>query len=269
MLNELVRPSDKEERIDILDHGYVRLVEHMGNDMSIVRSARVSYNAVPRDDGADEKLLRYLYKNRHTSPFEAVEFQFEVKCPMFIARQWHRHRTWAYNEVSARYTELPEEFYVPAPKLIGTQNKRNKQQRDVTGEGAEFGNVVSDIMERNGTDSFRDYKLMLEQGVPRELARSILPVSTYTRFFAKADLHNLLHFLRLRLHPHAQIEIQAYAQGLLDLITPIVPITAGIFLEGMAEEARNQKILAIVEDHLKDIDDDTGGYLLDALKSID
>jgi len=273
MLNKLVRPNGKENRIDILDHGYVRLVEHMGSDMSIVRSARVSYDAEPRNDGSDEKLLRYLYKNRHTSPFEAVEFQFEVKCPMFIGRQWHRHRTWAYNEVSARYTALPEEFYVPDESLIGSQNKRNKQQRDVgqMSEDGSFEYITCKIMQEHGEQAFEDYKGMIKEGVPRELARTILPVSTYTRFFAKADLHNLLHFLRLRLHPHAQIEIQAYAQGLLDLITPIVPLTANIFLEGMAEQQRNEKILAIVADHLNDdemSDDDAQGYLWDALRAV-
>lgn len=233
MLDRLVRDNPEQERIDILDHGYVRLVESMGNDMSIVRSARVSYDAKPRGGDKDEKLLRYLYKNRHTSPFEAVEFQFEIKCPMFIARQWHRHRTWAYNEVSARYTELPDEFYVPLPELIGVQNKNNKQQRDVdVQESFSLSDLANkELIEQTNEASFEAYKALLENGVPRELARSVLPVGTYTRFFAKVDLHNLMHFLRLRLHPHAQIEIQAYAQGLLNLIEPVVPTTVEIFKE--------------------------------------
>lgn len=258
--------SNENQRVDVLDHGYARLVESMGDDMSVVRSARVSYNAKPRKDGSDEKLLRYLYKNRHTSPFEAVEFQFEIKCPMFIARQWHRHRTWAYNEVSARYTALPEEFYVPEAALIDVQNKNNKQQRDIVPlEGAE---TYRQLMRTQNEEAFQTYKILLQEGVPRELARTVLPVSTYTHYFAKVDLHNLLHFLRLRLHPHAQLEIQVYAEALLELIRPIVPVTVSIFEEQLERDKTDREIISVVRAAMENVDDDTSGYLMDDLERI-
>ena len=233
MIEKLINYNKEESRFDVLDHGYVRLIDSMGDDLSVVRAARVSYDAKPRNDGSDEKLLRYLYKNRHTSPFEAVEFQFEVKCPMFIARQWMRHRTWSFSEVSARYTSLPEEFYVPMPELIGIQNKNNKQQRDIIPiDGAEF---YSEAIRVSNEYSFYEYRKMIDDGVPRELARSVLPMGTYTHFFAKTDLHNLMHFLRLRMHSHSQIEIQAYANSIFDLIEPIVPTIHSIFKESLNE----------------------------------
>lgn len=212
--------------IAVLDHGYVRLVDQMGNDMSIVRAARVSYNAEPRNDGSDEKLIHYLLRNRHTSPFESVSFTFEVKAPIFVLRQWHRHRTWSYNEVSARYAELPDECYVPAPEVIGAQSKDNKQVRDLGQPyDAMHAATSAELIRRATQQAHNVYKHLLNRGVPRELARSVLPVATYSRMFGTVDLHNLFHFLRLRLHPHAQYEIRIYAQALLDLIRPVVPIS--------------------------------------------
>lgn len=219
-----------DTKIDVLDHGYVRLVDHMGSDLSIARAARVSYDAAWRageDEGSDARLIRYLWKNRHTSPFEAVEFQFEVKAPIFVFRQWHRHRTWSFNELSARYRELPEEFYLPAPKLIGAQSSSSKQARDVDAvdreelfdRGIEV-NLVREHCER----AFELYRGLLRNGWPRELARSVLPVNTYSVMFAKIDLRNLLHFLDLRLHPHAQYEIRVYAEAIRDLARAIVPV---------------------------------------------
>jgi thymidylate synthase (FAD) len=199
----------------------------MGSDVDVVRSARVSYNAEPRTDGSDEKLIGYLYRNRHTSPFESVVFTFEVKCPLFVARQWHRHRTWSYNEVSARYTELPEEYYVPAIPDITTQSASNKQMR--TQERHPKAEMIRGLIKNTNERAFEAYKFLLEHGTPRELARSVLPVGTYTRFFATVDLHNLLHFLRLRLHEHAQYEIRVYAEAIRELITPIVPATMKCF----------------------------------------
>lgn len=222
--------------IHVLDHGYVRLVEHMGNDLSIVRNARVSYDAEWRtgeDAGKDEKLIRYLYSNRHTSPFESVTFTFEVKAPIFVVRQWHRHRTWSYNEVSARYTELPEEFYVPNPKLIGKQADKNKQMRDLdlTKQTPEFWEVeAANLIADTCANAFNTYKALLERGIPRELARGVLPVNTYTHMFCTVDLHNLFHFLRLRLHEHSQYEIRVYAEAMLELIKPIVPVAVEAFL---------------------------------------
>lgn len=225
------------ELIQVLDHGHVRLVEHMGSDLSIVRAARVSYNADWRtgeDAGKDEKLIAYLLKNKHTSPFESVVFTFEVKAPIFIFRQWHRHRTWSFSEVSARYTELDMGFYVPKPEHVGVQSKDNKQGRDLTMQdgvvrGLEGPELYAHWIKLSCESSFMQYKILLENGVPREIARSVLPVAAYSKMFATVDLHNLMHFLRLRLHSHAQYEIRQYAEALLALAGQICPVTIGEF----------------------------------------
>lgn len=219
--------------IKVLDHGFVRLVDSMGSDLSVVRAARVSYNAEPRFDGSDEKLIRYLYRNNHTSPFESVSFTFEIKCPIFVARQWHRHRTWSYNEVSARYTELPEEFYVPELEQITGQSTSNKQMRtdEIHPEAARFREQIAYF----NRASFAAYRDMLAKGAPRELARSVLPLGTYTRYFGTVDLHNLFHFLKLRIHSHAQYEIRVYAEAILQLIKPIVPVSVAAFEETLGE----------------------------------
>lgn len=221
-------------KIDLLDHGYVRLVDHMGSDLSVVRSARVSYDAEWRsgeDSGKDEKLINYLWKNKHTSPFESVTFTFEVKAPIFVVRQWHRHRTWSFNEVSARYTELPEEYYVPAGHEIGQQSKNNKQVRDIDT------NILKDwasIRIGNACSaSFKEYYKLLDDGVPREIARGVLPMNTYTHMFASVDLLNLLKFISLRDHDHAQFEIREYARAMLKLIEPTVPVCVKAFKDNV------------------------------------
>lgn len=211
--------------VKVLDYGHVRLVDSMGSDLSIVRSARVSYNAVWRtgeDEGKDAKLIQYLIKNRHSTPFESVTFTFDVKAPIFVFRQWHRHRTWAYNEMSARYTELPEEFYVPDAAQITTQSTSNKQMR--TDEAHPKAEDFRALMRLTNEEAFVTYRALLEDGCPRELARSVLPVATYSQMFGTVNLHNLFHFLGLRLHAHAQYEIRVYAQAMLDLIRPICPV---------------------------------------------
>lgn len=216
--------------IKVLDHGLVRLVDHMGSDLAIVRNARVSFDAEWRtgeDEGKDAKLIDYLLKNRHTSPFEAVSFTFEIKAPIFVFRQWHRHRTWSYNEVSARYAELPEEFYVPELEQITTPAANNKQSRTL--DQHPQASDVQQMIRNSCTKAFLDYKVMLEMGVPRELARSVLPVGTYSHMFACVDLHNLFHFLSLRMHAHAQYEIRVYAEAMLALIEPIVPVAVKSF----------------------------------------
>jgi thymidylate synthase (FAD) len=218
--------------MNVLDHGHVRLFESMGSDLSVVRNARVSYDAEWRtgeDAGKDEKLIRYLLKNRHTSPFEAVVFTFDIKCPMFIARQWHRHRTWSYNEVSARYSELPAEFYVPDLEQIGTQSQSHKQARDI--KENPYGEFAIEAIRGSAHAAFALYQELLAKSIPREIARSVLPLNTYTHFFGTVDLHNLFHFLELRLHPHAQWEIRQYAAAMLELITPVVPICVAAFKE--------------------------------------
>jgi thymidylate synthase (FAD) len=211
----------------VLDHGMVRLVDHMGDDQMIVRAARVSYNAAPRNDGSDEKLIAYLMENKHTSPFEHVIFCFEAKAPIFNFRQWHRHRTWKYNEQSGRYSELEECFYVPALDQITTQSTHNKQMR--TDEVNENAAEIQDEIRCACLESFRSYRKLLSLGCPRELARGVLPLNTYSKHFATVDLHNLFGFLRLRLHEHAQFEIRVYAEAMLDLIRPYVPAAVAAF----------------------------------------
>jgi thymidylate synthase (FAD) len=231
-INDLVKNClhDKpDNKIDVLNGGFVRLVDYMGSDLSIVRSARVSYDADWRegDEKKDEKLIAYLMKNRHTSPFESVQFTFEVKAPIFVFRQWHRHRTWAYNEISARYTELDEGYYVPELDQITTQSTSNKQMR--TTEQHPSAANLQRIIESQCNASFEQYRGLIRQGCPRELARSVLPVAAYSRMFASVNLHNLFHFLRLRLHEHSQYEIRVYAEGILQLIEPIVPVAVKEF----------------------------------------
>jgi thymidylate synthase (FAD) len=230
-------------KIDVLDHGFVRLVDHMGSDLSVVRAARVSYDAAWRtgnDSGSDQRLIRYLWKHKHTTPFEAVQFTFEVKAPIFVLRQWHRHRTWSYNELSARYRELPEEYYVP--QNIGVQSKDNKQGRapDERPEGQN--EIIRSTIKHACEQSFVYYAALLRQGVPRELARSVLPVATYSHMFASVNLLNLFKFLTLRCDPHAQFEIREYANAMLNLIQPIVPVSADAWmLEFMFGKEGNSK----------------------------
>ena len=220
------------EKIDVLDHGFVRLVDSMGSDLSVVRAARVSYDAAWRageDEGSDARLIRYLWKNRHTSPFEAVEFQFEIKAPIFVFRQWHRHRTWSFNELSARYRELPEEFYVPGAAVVGEQSTTNKQGRQAT---AQQRDLQVGFLRQACSDAFETYRTLLAAGWPRELARSVLPVATYSHMFAKVDLRNLLGFFDLRLDPHAQFEIRVYADAMRDLARTIAPVCVSAWEAG-------------------------------------
>lgn len=213
-----------QKKVDVLDHGFVRLVDSMGSDLSVVRAARVSYDAAWRageDQNGDAKLINYLWKHKHTTPFEAVSFTFEVKAPIFVFRQWHRHRTWSYNELSARYRELTAEFYVPKPEHIGVQSKSNKQGRDVT---VERDMLVPSMIDHSCRAAFEAYQSLLTQDVPRELARSVLPVATYSHMFASVNLLNLLKFLTLRCDAHAQYEIRVYADAMRELVRPIVPV---------------------------------------------
>lgn len=219
-------------RVDVLDHGFVRLVSYMQpaspqtgwtGDLEVVRNARVSHDADWRtgeDSGKDAGLLKYLYNNHHTSPFEAMVFTFEVQCPFFVARQWMRHRTWSYNEVSARYSELPAVYYVPKAEDIKHQSAKNKQG------GADAmlnAGTLQQMFVNAEDDAAALYRTLLETGMARETARGILPMNWYTRFFATVDLHNLLHFMRLRSHEHAQMEIRVYSDAIKELVRPIVP----------------------------------------------
>lgn len=220
-----------DNKIDLLDHGFVRLVDHMGSDLSVARAARVSYDAAWRageNEKSDEKLIQYLWKNHHATPFESVTFTFEVKAPIFIFRQWHRHRTQSYNELSLRYKEVPsDEFYLPRPEDIGVQSASSKQARDLvemtdaqkTARLAEI--VVTDSILR---EVFAHYHYLIGQGWPRELARMVLPVNTYSHMFTTMNLRNLLAFLTLRCDSHAQYEIRVYADAMLELARQVVPV---------------------------------------------
>ena len=219
----------------------MRLVDHMGSDLSIARAARVSYDAAWRageDTGSDARLIRYLWKNQHSTPFESVTFTFEVKAPIFVLRQWHRHRTWTYNELSARYRELPEEAYVPDPALIGEQSAVSKQARDLVETSDEkLGERIGQaaMLRSSHAAAFQVYKDLLAAGWPREIARSALPVATYSHMFATVDLLNLLRFLTLRCDAHAQYEIRVYADAILGLIREVVPVAVGAWEETVSK----------------------------------
>lgn len=226
--------SDVLPKIDVLDHGYVRLVDHMGSDLSVVRAARVSYDAAWRageDTGSDRRLINYLWAHRHSTPFEAVTLTFEVHAPIFVFRQWHRHRTWSFNELSARYRELPEEFYVPALDQICVQSQNNKQGRaeQLPWEEAL---LAQHSIRLAGEEAFRRYRGLLDAGVARELARSVLPVSTYSTMFATVNLLNLLKFLTLRCDPHAQYEIRVYADAMRELARQVAPVCVEAWEKG-------------------------------------
>jgi thymidylate synthase (FAD) len=235
--------------VKVLDHGYVRLVAHMGNDLSIVRNARVSYDAAWRegmDEGSDYRLLKYLIENHHTSPLESVEFQFEIFAPIFVMRQWMRHRTWSYNEVSARYKELPSVFYVPNALDIGAPDKKNKQSRSITPIPDAF--EAAKLIRQQCEEAFRSYQQLLAMEVPRELARGVLPVNTYTHVFGKVDLKNLLHFLDLRLHEHSQMEIRVYAEAIKKIITPFVPQTIELWDKA---KRKDMDIIQLMEERVR------------------
>lgn len=222
-------PNDESRFVRVLDHGFVRLVDSMGGDTSIVRSARVSYDAAWRageDEGSDTRLIRYLWNHGHTTPFEAVTLTFEVYAPIFVLRQWHRHRTWSFNELSGRYRQLPDTYYVPSPHEIGVQSTDNKQVR-LLDDSPNF--EAQTAIENACYASFRQYEKLIADGVPRELARIVLPLATYSHMFATVNLLNLFKFIRLRDHDHAQREIRAYAQGLLQLTRQVAPVAVSTF----------------------------------------
>ncbi len=219
----------------VLDGGYIRLIDSMGDDLSIVRSARVSYNAVWRsglDGDKDEKLIQYLMENGHNTPFESVEVQFEIKAPIFIIRQWQRHRTMSYNEVSARYTELPSDYYLPELSKIGVQSKNNKQCRDI--KKNENSVKIFKLIKEANINSFDTYQKLLYLNCPKELARSVLPTGMYTKMFVKANLNNWFRFLKERLHSHAQYEIRVYAQEILVILETIAPVAVKAFKNTLA-----------------------------------
>jgi len=218
--------------IPVLDHGFVRVIDYMGDDMAITQAARVSYGKGTKKVSNDEGLIRYLMRHWHSTPFEMCEVKFHVKLPVFVARQWIRHRTANVNEYSARYSILDREFYIPAPDALAAQSTVNNQGRGEVLEGAEADRVL-EILKADAGRSYDNYEAMLSQdgqkGLARELARMNLPANIYTQWYWKVDLHNLFHFLRLRADAHAQYEIRVYADAICNIVADWVPMAYGAF----------------------------------------
>lgn len=216
----------------VLDHGFVRVIDYMGDDAAIVQAARVSYGAGTRHVSNDEGLIRYLMRHWHSTPFEMCELKLHVKLPVFVARQWIRHRTANVNEYSARYSILDREFYIPAPEQLAAQSTVNNQGRGAVLEGAEAARVLA-LLKSDAGQMYDHYEAMLstegQQGLARELARMNLPMNIYTQWYWKVDLHNLFHFLRLRADAHAQYEIRVYADTIARLVADWVPLAFRAF----------------------------------------
>ncbi|MBW7057764.1 FAD-dependent thymidylate synthase [Paracoccus bogoriensis] len=216
----------------VLDHGFVRVIDYMGDDAAICQAARVSYGKGTRSVQNDEGLIRYLMRHWHSTPFEMCEVKFHVKLPVFVARQWIRHRTANVNEYSARYSILDREFYIPRAEHLAAQSTQNNQGRGEVLQGDEAQRVL-DLLREDAMRSYDHYESMLskdgQQGLARELARMNLPANIYTQWYWKVDLHNLLHFLRLRADSHAQYEIRAYAELICDIVADWVPAAFAAF----------------------------------------
>jgi thymidylate synthase (FAD) len=224
--------------VPVLDHGFLRVIDYMGDDAAVVQAARVSYGRGTRRVSEDAALIRYLMRHRHTTPFEMCAIKYHVKLPIFVARQWIRHRMASVNEYSARYSVMDREFYVPAPEQLAAQSSANRQGRGAVLDGAEAEEVLA-ILRADAARCHDDYLHMLgedasdppRQGLARELARINLTLGTYTQWYWKTDLHNLLNFLALRADPHAQYEIRVYAEAMLDSLRAWVPLTAQAFAD--------------------------------------
>jgi thymidylate synthase (FAD) len=250
------------EAIPVLDHGFIRVIDYMGDDAAIVQAARVSYGKGTKKISEDKGLINYLLRHRHTTPFEMCEIKFHIKLPIFIARQWIRHRTANVNEYSARYSILDREFYIPHPEHLAAQSQTNKQGRSTILEGEEAKKAL-DILTSDAERAYDHYIYLLNEndeghpqdpnrlGLARELARMNLPLNTYTQWYWKVDLHNLLHFLNLRADPHAQYEIRIYAQKMLELVEKWVPITYNAFMDYyVGSTSLSAKGMQIVKDML-------------------
>jgi thymidylate synthase (FAD) len=228
--------------LPVLDHGFVRVVDYMGDDGAIVQAARVSYGRGTRRVSEDRGLISYLMRHRHTTPFEMCEIKYHVKLPIFVARQWIRHRTANVNEYSARYSILENEFYIPAPEHLAAQATTNRQGRGTVLKG-EAAQRVLELLRSEAERSYAGYSALLNEdesgaaadpdrpALARELARMNLSLNVYTQWYWKTDLHNLLHFLSLRADPHAQYEIRAYADAMLETVQRWVPLACAAFLE--------------------------------------
>ena len=225
------------EAVPVLDHGFVRVVDYMGDDAAVVQAARVSYGRGTRRVSEDSGLIRYLMRHRHSTPFEMCEIKYHVKLPIFVARQWIRHRTANVNEISARYSILDREFYLPAPEHLAVQSSDNRQGRGAVLELEQSAHVL-DLLRADAEQTYATYTHLLNDeadparpALARELARINLTLNTYTQWYWKADLHNLLGFLALRADSHAQYEIRAYADAMLQTVAAWVPQTYAAFQE--------------------------------------
>jgi thymidylate synthase (FAD) len=228
------------QAIPVLDHGFIRVIDYMGDDAAIVQAARVSYGRGTRRVSEDAGLIRYLMRHRHSTPFEMCEIKYHVKLPIFVARQWIRHRTANVNEYSARYSILDREFYLPAPEHLAAQSAANRQGRGAVLDGEEAVRAL-DLLRDDATRCYDHYAEMLNedgvstardpsrQGLARELARMNLTLNTYTQWYWKTDLYNLFHFLSLRADAHAQYEIRAYAEAMLRTVEAWVPVACQAF----------------------------------------
>jgi len=246
------------EAIPVLDHGFIRVVDYMGDDTSIVQAARVSYGKGTKKVNTDAGLIKYLMRHWHSTPFEMCEIKYHVKLPIFIARQWIRHRTANVNEYSARYSILDKEFYLPAPANLAAQSQSNRQGRGDVLEGEQAKEVL-DLLKNDAERTYKNYEEMLNEkydgsvidkkkvGLARELARMNLTLNTYTQWYWKTDLLNLMNFLRLRADEHAQYEIRTYADVMLDTLKKWVPITYDAFMDyrvgGTEVSAKGKKVL--------------------------
>ena len=226
---------DKE--FNVLDKGFVRLVDYMGSDERIVATARVSYGKGTKSTREDAGLIDYLLRNAHTSPFEHVVFEFHCKMPIFVARQWIRHRTARLNEISGRYSVMDAEFYVPPVEQIKWQSTDNKQGRNQEDVPAELQQKVIDLIQKDQSAVYANYEEMLNDDIARELARINLPLSMYTQWYWQMDLKNMLHFLRLRMDHHAQWEIQEYARVIAGIVKTVCPATYASFERHMVNGA--------------------------------
>jgi thymidylate synthase (FAD) len=220
-----------DERIGVLDHGFVRLVDYMGGDARIVQAARVSYGEGTKSLREDAALIDYLLRNAHTSPFEQVVLTFHVKMPIFVARQWLRHRTARLNELSGRYSVMKDEFYIPAPEQVRYQGAANKQGSSADEVPEALRAQVVETLQAGQNQAYAEYEQLLAEGVARELARVNLPLSLYTEMYWQIDLHNLIHFLRLRMDWHAQYEIRAYGDAIAQCARAVAPLAYAAFEE--------------------------------------
>ena len=255
-MGRIITPEAEEfldKEFKVLDHGFVRLIDYMGGDDAIVQAARVSYGMGTKKVSLDRGLIRYLMRHRHTTPFEMVEFKFHVKLPIFVARQWIRHRSANVNEYSGRYSIMKEEFFVPDEKEIRFQSTVNKQGRSDEEVPDELKRKLVDYLNNLHKQSYEQYQEYVEAGLARELARIALPLSLYTEWYWKIDLHNLFHFLALRMDPHAQKEIQDYALIMAKMVKAVCPMAFEAFMDYRVDAAYfSGPELAIARDRLVD-----------------